>query len=281
MIESVNEIKNYILFLKKQCKLDVTLHPMENEQIISNSRLMSFNIHENSYCVYVKSFSNAQRHCILRQGKIVDKCTADGSFCGTCYAGVREYVYPIICEESIVGFICISGYKDTNFLSYMERCSEKFEIPTESLINVSQCLKEKMPDKAYVDTLVIPLIRMLELAYSKMDKPETESDIVESVIGYVNRCYTQDITLKDICDEFHCSRSYISHIFKKTTGMSFREYLTDVRIRAAKSLLKHSVLKVTEIALSVGFNDSNYFSSVFRTYTGFSPRAYRYKNQTS
>ena len=89
----INEIKNYILFLKKDCKLEITLHPYENEHLISNSELISFNIHENPHCIYIKTFPDAYRHCICRQDKIMYKCKT-GSFCGTCYAGVREFVYP-------------------------------------------------------------------------------------------------------------------------------------------------------------------------------------------
>lgn len=281
MLESVNEIKNYILFLKKQCKLEITLHPKGNERFITSSGLLAFNIHENSYCIFIKSFPQAYDHCILRQVKIKEKCREEGSFCGTCYAGVKEFVYPIISGKSTVGFICVSGYKDSNGDSYVKKSSERFCIPIDAQKKAYINLKSKIPDKTYVDLLIYPLIRMLELAYIKFNETEAEQGIVGKIMCYVNRYYTKDITLDDICNEFYCSRSFVSHIFKKTTGQSFREYLTETRIRAAKILLEHSNLKITEIALSVGFNDSNYFSSVFRAYTGFSPRAYRCKKQAT
>ena len=278
MSEIVNEIKNYILFLKRECKLEITLHPCGNEQLISDSELVLFNIHENPYCVYIKTFPDAFEHCIKRQEKVIDKCR-NGSFCGTCYAGMREYVYPIYDDDLLVGFISVSGYRDSNYGSYIDKCSNRFDIPKRSLRKAILSLKGEMPDKAYVDTLIIPLMRMFELAYSKLANKEKDNNMVLEIIKYINRHYAENITLQQICGEFSRSRSCISHAFKKETGRSFREYLIDVRIQSAKSLLCHSNLTISEIAFSVGFNDSNYFSSVFKSHTGISPRMYRNRNK--
>lgn len=263
----INEIKNYIIYIKKECNLDITLHPNGNERLISNSELMVFNIHENAHCIYVKTFSEAQKHCIERQDKIRRKCQT-GSFCGTCYAGVKEYVYPISNGEEAVGFICVSGYKSEKLLSCIKACSERFDIPLAELKKSSFLMKDFMPEKAYVDTLIMPLVRMLELAYGKTDTVNDSKEMIDGIISYINRNYAQNITIKSICKRFSCSRSYISHNFKMATGKPFREYLTDVRINSAKSLLSHSNLNVTEIALSLGFGDSNYFSNVFKKNVG-------------
>ena len=83
------------------------------------------------------------------------------------------------------------------------------------------------------------------------------------------------LTIEDVCKRYSCSRSHISHCFKKQTGYTFREYLTNVRLENAKSLLQYSGLTITEIAFSVGFNDSNYFSNVFKAQMGISPMKYR------
>ena len=270
----IKEIKNYILFLKKQCHLEITLHPNENEQLISESELIYFNIHENSHCIYVKTFPKAHEHCINRQYKIKEKCKS-GSFCGTCYAGVTEYVYPINGRNSSMGFICVSGYRAKDYGSYIEKCADKYGVPLEYLRETVLALKEEMPDKSYVDALIAPLVRMLELSYLKSSESAAAENIVDKIIRYINRFYSQDITLGDICKEFSVSRSSISHIFKKATGQSFREFLVSVRLKAAKSLLIHSRLSITEIAFSVGFSDSNYFSNVFKAKEGITPGKYR------
>lgn len=270
----VSEIKNYILFLKNKCSLSITLHPVGDERLISSSELITFNIHDNSYCIYVKTFPHAQKHCVARQHKITEKCK-NGSFCGSCYAGVKEYVYPISNGNDIVGFICVSGYKTQNYESYIKSVSDKFDILADNLKETYRFLRDKIPAKEEVDTLIAPLKSMLELAYIKTDGQRKKEELIDKIIRYIKRYHTQNISLDDVCREFSCSRSHISHIFKKKTGQSFREYLTFIRIEDAKALLKYSRLTVTEIAFSVGFTDSNYFSNVFKKYVGVSPREYR------
>ena len=271
----VKHIKSYIIYLKERCGLSVTLHPRGSEKLIIPSELMTFNIHDNSYCIYVKTCPRAQAHCIERQSKIRKRCE-DGSFSGTCYAGVFEYVYPIVGGGDIRGFISVSGYKTDGWESYVSRTSECFGISKADLAEAYSSLKDERPPKEEIDILINPLLDMLELAYLKIENDaECEEDLIDRVIRYVKKNHTRNITVADVSSEFSCSRSSISHAFKKRTGKSFREYLTDIRIEDAKTLLAYSAVSVTEIAYSVGFSDSNYFSSVFGERVGVSPMAFR------
>lgn len=271
----VTHIKNYILFLKRSLGLSITLHPCERESLIVSSELMTFNIHENPYCIYVKSFPHAHEHCVRSQSKVLKKCD-EGSFCGSCFAGVREFVYPITNGNELLGFISVSGYASDNMGSYIKAASEKYFLPPKKLFEVSSALKSETPDKKEIDTLIIPLCNMLELAYLRSENDgKNEEALIDSVIRYIKHLHTKSITLDDVCKRFSCSRSYISHSFKRYTGRSFREYLTDIRLDDARSLLRYSKLNITEIALSVGFSDSAYFSNVFKRRVGVSPAAYR------
>jgi len=274
---NVENIKNYILFLKRECGLRITLHPHGNESVITSSELITFNIHDNPYCVFVKSIDGMWQHCIEKQGKVNEKCK-NGSFCGSCFAGVWEFVYPIKREDEYMGFISVSGYKSDKAESYISRVAKKYNIPEEKLAVAYSSLKCDTPTKEWVDTLILPLCNMLELAYIKNEKNTvSETDSITDILQYIKRHHSQSITLDDICKHFECSRSYVSHLFKRSVGKSFREYLTELRLEDAKSLLKYSNLSVTEIALSVGFGDSTYFSNVFKTKVGISPSAYRKK----
>lgn len=268
-------IKDYILFLKGECNLYVSLHPKGNEALITLSDLISFNIHDNPYCVFVKSFAGAEKHCVERQKKVCVKCK-EGSFAGTCFAGVREFVYPITNNGEFLGFISVSGYKSDDAASYVEKASKKYGIPEKKLTEAYASLRDGMPEKERIDTLIRPLCSMLELAYIRTaETPASEKDPIERILRYVMRNHAQNITLEQICEHFCFSRSYISHRFKKKTGKSFREYLTEIRLEDAKSLLSYSNLNVTEIAFAVGFENSNYFSNVFKEHTGLSPTQYR------
>lgn len=275
----VKDIKNYILYLKRECGLYITLHPHVDESLITMSELINFNIHEHPYCIYIKTFDNAYRHCIERQKKVREKCR-EGSFCGKCFAGVWEFVYPIKRNDQLLGFISVSGYQTENAKSFIVETSRTYHIPQTNLEETYSFLKKEIPDKKWVDTLVMPLCNMLELAYIKNDVDALdENNVINCVLRYMKRYYPQNITLEMICEHFGCSRSYLSHNFKKNIGQSFRECLTDLRLNNAESLLKYSELSITEIAYSVGFSESAYFSNVFKKKYGISPMTYRKKQK--
>ncbi len=83
------------------------------------------------------------------------------------------------------------------------------------------------------------------------------------------------LSLRTICSALSISKSYLSTIFKAHTGMTVVEFLTDVRMEAAKELLAAEVLKSYEVATRVGFRDAHYFSLTFKKQTGISPTEYR------
>ncbi len=272
-MNTVEAIKNYILFLKEHHDLSITLHPMKPENVISSSELISFNIHDNSYCVYLKTCPAARCHCIERQPKILKRLGEP--FVGVCYAGVREFVYPIFDGKENIGFISVSGYQTEHPESYIERASGEYCLDGEALKGVYSSLK-KMPSMEDVNTLMLPLCGMLELAYREREGPSVADDgLAERVVKYVKLRKNEAITSKEICKHFYCSRAYMSTQFNRYTGMSIREYINKLRIEDAKMLLKNSNLSVTEIALSVGYHDSNYFSNVFKRMMGMSPLKYR------
>jgi YesN/AraC family two-component response regulator len=191
---------------------------------------------------------------------------------------VWEFIYPIKRGDELFGFISVSGYKSDKAESYIARVAKKYNIPQKKLAVAYSSLKCDTPTKKWVDTLILPLCNMLELAYMKSEvNAIADNDPIEEVLKYIKRNHAQKIALEDVCKHFGYSRSYISHVFKKRTGQSFREYLTKLRLDDAESLLKYSNLTVTEIALSVGFSDSTYFSNVFKANVGISPSAYRKK----
>jgi two-component system, response regulator YesN len=71
------------------------------------------------------------------------------------------------------------------------------------------------------------------------------------------------------------------HLFKEETGIPFREYLVHLRIETAKNFLVTSDQKISQLALRLGFDNGNYFSTVFKKYTGMTPRSYRQKHKVA
>lgn len=269
-------IEKYISYLIDECGLSVTLHPVANESLISFSDLLKFNIHNNSYCTHVKSCNGGYQRCIEHQKKVYSKiCTLGTAFCGICYAGVFEYVYPLFDGNETIGFISVGSYRDGNGDSRVASVSESYGYFSDAMEKAYLTLESDIPDKERIDTLLYPLCKMFELAYMNDPRKTPEDELITDIKRYIAMNYSGNITTSDICRKFYCSRSHFSHTFKKETGKTFREYLNCIRVDHAKYLLDHTPLSITEIAYSVGFNDANYFSSVFKAEIGTSPIAYR------
>jgi len=104
----------------------------------------------------------------------------------------------------------------------------------------------------------------------------TKTDrIIQSAANYIKENCTESITLKDVAEKFFFSKEYFSSLFKESIGYGFSEYLTLMRLAIALKLLKETKLSISEISEHCGFNDSNYFSTIFKKNLGISPREYR------
>lgn len=108
------------------------------------------------------------------------------------------------------------------------------------------------------------------------DRQHTYKSLVEEAIDYVKHHYhDSDISINKVCGHLHISAGYFSNIFKKEVKTTFVSYLLQIRMEAAKELLRTSDLKAFEIAEKVGYAEPNYFSFSFRKHVGVSPKEYR------
>lgn len=103
--------------------------------------------------------------------------------------------------------------------------------------------------------------------------------IVEGAKEYIAEHFSDsDVSINKLCAHLHISPAYFSSIFKKETKMTFVNYLTQVRMDAAKVILKTTNLKSFEVAEKVGYSEPNYFSYCFKKYFGISPSEFRNSN---
>lgn len=99
---------------------------------------------------------------------------------------------------------------------------------------------------------------------------------IKQACKYIEEHYQEKtLCMQEICNVLTMSPSYFSAQFKQTTGKTFVEYLTNVRVQHATMLLKTTNLCSYEIAETVGYEDAHYFSLVFKKHTKMTVRAYR------
>lgn len=102
--------------------------------------------------------------------------------------------------------------------------------------------------------------------------------LLEKAKDYIDKHYNDhELSVQKLADHLYISSSYLSLIFKKEANQTFLKHLIEVRLTAAKELLRDPSIKVTEVAERVGYPDVSYFSYFFKKNFGVSPREYRNK----
>ncbi|AZT91508.1 response regulator [Caldicellulosiruptor changbaiensis] len=104
----------------------------------------------------------------------------------------------------------------------------------------------------------------------RLDSCENKN-IIDMVFDFIFANCSKQISLNDVAEYVHLHPVYLSRLLKNKTGKTFKEILTEVRLKKAEKLLKTSSLKHYEIAEAVGFSDAQYFSQVFKKVYGMTP----------
>ncbi|SJZ49219.1 response regulator transcription factor [Selenihalanaerobacter shriftii] len=117
----------------------------------------------------------------------------------------------------------------------------------------------------------------LKIVVDKVSKAydEIDDNVIKKATNYIHNHYNQDLTLKKVAKVVHLNKSYLSHLFKEEMEESFTNYLTQVRLKKAKEILKKSKDNITDVANQVGYQNANYFSQVFKKEFNLTPTQYR------
>ncbi len=98
---------------------------------------------------------------------------------------------------------------------------------------------------------------------------------ISRAIDYIDQNFPERITLDDLAASCHVSRRHFFRLFEQAVGVAPMEYLKKVRLQKAAEMLVTTNYNVTEVAFACGFNDSNYFSSLYHKEFGMSPSQFK------
>lgn len=97
---------------------------------------------------------------------------------------------------------------------------------------------------------------------------------IQQAVASIMQNYDKPLTVESIANNLLISPYYLMHLFKKETGKTFNAYLTEYRIKIAEELILSKKYKIYEISSMVGYKDPNYFSQIFKKFTGYTPKNY-------
>ena len=172
------------------------------------------------------------------------------------YAAGEEYnpVFPLGRYEAKVG----EGVR--RIYNVLSRSDAGFEVEAASVFLSIMTLLTRLPSTPI-------LLRETDSRNSRMME----------VKDYIDTHYMEAITLDDLASRFHLSKFHLVRKFTQSCSLSPKAYLEKRRIREARYLLSSTEFSVTEIASTLGFSSSSYFTQRFRTEEGMTPSEYRRK----
>jgi YesN/AraC family two-component response regulator len=142
---------------------------------------------------------------------------------------------------------------------------------------LSQEYAQKM-HKATNEEQLKNLMRQYIMAFCYAVKENQRSDYsiyVKRVLQYIELQLNQQITLEELCKLNNITQSYLSKLFHKETGKTVKQYIMQSRCQRAADLLENSNMSIQEISHYVGYDDTNYFSRIFKKIMNTTPQEYR------
>lgn len=150
-------------------------------------------------------------------------------------------------------------------------------------IGVSDYLLKPFSDEEFLKSVREMIKRIQVRKYLERNVEETafescnNEDLVKSAKKYIQMNYRKEISLDEIANHISISSYYLSRIFSKSEGMTYKDYLIKLRMEKAKQLIMEGKKTIKEISIEVGYTDQNYFSKAFKKYTSKSPKEFSKK----
>ena len=141
----------------------------------------------------------------------------------------------------------------------------------------SMCEECNLREPGYIDFIRCSLIQIIikTLRETSVDIKSNYSEPVAKVLEIIEKQYCEHLQLSEIATGMYISVPYLSLKFKEETGVTFSDYLKNLRIQKACALLVTTNLKIHTIAEKVGYSDYKRFGSLFKSTTGISPGKFR------
>ena len=124
------------------------------------------------------------------------------------------------------------------------------------------------------DSIITLLERNLDVKFNSVSK-SNYSPLISSVVDIIENFHYANLNLDDLAQRFSISKSTLIHRFKKETGQSIINFKLSCQLEEAKNLLKITDLSITAIAIETGFNNTSYFTKIFKDNVGITPKKYR------
>ncbi len=153
-----------------------------------------------------------------------------------------------------------------------------FHVPENPGRSITELIDSILDTEYSLETLKQEILFYGLQCIQKMNTLPSDIALCRKIMDYINTYYTDpSLSVAQVAARFQLHPSYLGGIFKKVQHISILQYITELRISAAQSLLKENSMKISEIAEATGYSDVYYFSKKFKKSAGCSPKEYAAK----
>lgn len=193
-----------------------------------------------------------------------------------------EIIVERIGEERISNFLRKSLLKQKNTLQYLhfypKESVDKSKIEKDLLMLIKELGQNDEASKYITKGIMMRILTLISTEYvfslSIEQKSKITSFVVEEIKDYIHNNYS-DITIKDLVKRFNFNEDYFNRILKQKEGMTYSEYVQNVRLKNAVQLLVTTEKSIEDIVRIVGYNNKGYFYKIFVSKYGMTPAIYR------
>lgn len=202
------------------------------------------------------------------------------------YESCKKAVYCNICANNKAGvlnglssfleyFSQAANIPRDEFIKYASSILELFQTNSEALDNQYYKCQKAIINAGQISIVKQKLLEFADIFFNSCaDACKCYSPLVAEAIKYIIDNPSRFVQLTEVSERINVSKPYLSQLFKKETGVNFVTYVHRYKINLAKEMLNNNT-RVGEICDKIGFENSNYFTKIFKRFTGLSPTEYR------
>ncbi|KHT64387.1 hypothetical protein RJ45_06635 [Photobacterium gaetbulicola] len=208
-----------------------------------------------------------------------------------CHIGLIDFSIPLTIKGNLIGFIQCGQAKvtDKNQIPVITHHKHNWQKNNELLSlyeDIPEVKMRKIVSSSAILTKIVDNYLSEKLVLSQLsDGGHTKHNIeqnntltkykVEKALDFINKNIASELTLENVAFHIDLSPFYFSRIFKKHTTMGFNHYINQQRVNDAKLMLTNKDMSVSNIAKSVGYNNTSYFIKQFKKQCNMTPLEFR------
>lgn len=281
MGENYKSLSDLIQILTSKSKVHICIHDISGILGIDELKVNPANkLHSKNICALAKSSKRGYDLCIrckcLANSKAIN---TQSIFCGYCPFGIFEVVKPVVIDsvtECIIYVGNIVPDVDKTSKAITKTCKITKSPENQMLSELENAETTDSPDYYIsVAEIIDSYIRLIR-RYNKPVKPENKMHwAVQSTIEYSEANFENILTLKNISKLYYINEKYLGKMFKQQMGITFHEYINNLRLEKSKALLISTNKNIIDIALESGFQNVTYYNRVFMKKYNITPSKYK------